>query len=71
MSPGPSGAGSGLAGPVGAHRFYERLGFVASHEGLKLDLSERTGSVSRSQMIAGRGSAGCQYRGSRWSGSVS
>ena len=31
---------------AGAHRFYERLGFVASHEGLKLDLSERTGSVS-------------------------
>jgi GNAT superfamily N-acetyltransferase len=26
----------------GAHRFYERLGFVASHEGMKLDLS-RTG----------------------------
>jgi GNAT superfamily N-acetyltransferase len=23
---------------VGAHRFYERLGFVASHEGLKLTL---------------------------------
>lgn len=24
-----------------AHRFYRRLGFVASHEGLKLDLSDR------------------------------
>ena len=23
-----------------AHRFYERLGFVASHEGMKLDLSQ-------------------------------
>ena len=23
---------------IDAHRFYERLGFVASHEGLKLDL---------------------------------
>lgn len=23
---------------AGAHRFYERLGFVASHEGMKLDL---------------------------------
>ena len=22
-----------------AHRFYERLGFVASHEGMKLDLT--------------------------------
>ena len=26
-----------------AHRFYERLGFVASHIGMKLDLSETTG----------------------------
>jgi GNAT superfamily N-acetyltransferase len=26
-----------------AHRFYERLGFVASHEGMKLDLSADTG----------------------------
>jgi len=29
-----------------AHRFYERLGFTASHEGLKLDLSDGNGSVS-------------------------
>lgn len=25
-----------------AHRFYERLGFVASHEGMKLDLTKRS-----------------------------
>lgn len=25
----------------GAHRFYERLGFVASHKGMKLDLASR------------------------------
>lgn len=24
-----------------AHRFYERLGFAASHEGMKLDLTKR------------------------------
>lgn len=24
-----------------AHRFYERLGFVASHDGIKLDLPKR------------------------------
>jgi GNAT superfamily N-acetyltransferase len=29
-----------------AHRFYDRLGFVASHEGLKLDLTGGNGSVS-------------------------
>ena len=29
-----------------AHRFYERLGFRATHEGLKLDLAGGTGSVS-------------------------
>lgn len=29
-----------------AHRFYTRLGFVASHEGLKLDLSSRPGGES-------------------------
>jgi GNAT superfamily N-acetyltransferase len=29
-------------GRTEAHRFYQRLGFVASHEGLKLDLSMRT-----------------------------
>jgi GNAT superfamily N-acetyltransferase len=29
-----------------AHRFYYRLGFVASHEGLKLDLTDGNGSVS-------------------------
>ncbi|HYN90211.1 MAG TPA: GNAT family N-acetyltransferase [Ardenticatenaceae bacterium] len=27
-----------------AHRFYERLGFVASHEGMKLDLTEKSAS---------------------------
>jgi hypothetical protein len=25
----------------GAHRFYERLGFVASHKGMKLELASR------------------------------
>jgi len=30
-----------------AHRFYERLGFVATHEGLKLDLTDGNGSVFR------------------------
>jgi GNAT superfamily N-acetyltransferase len=29
-----------------AHRFYERQGFVASHEGMKLDLTDGNGSVS-------------------------
>jgi len=29
-----------------AHRFYGRLGFTASHEGLKLDLTDGNGSVS-------------------------
>ena len=29
-----------------AHRFYDRLGFTASHEGLKLDLTDGNGSVS-------------------------
>ena len=31
---------------AGAHRFYERLGFAASHEGLKLHLTDGNGSVS-------------------------
>ena len=30
-----------------AHRFYERLGFTATHEGLKLDLTDGNGSVFR------------------------
>jgi hypothetical protein len=29
-----------------AHRFYERLGFVASHEGLKLELRAEDSSPS-------------------------
>jgi hypothetical protein len=29
-----------------ARRFYDRLGFAASHEGLKLDLTDGNGSVS-------------------------
>ncbi len=29
-----------------AHRFYDRLGFTASHQGLKLDLTDGNGSVS-------------------------
>ena len=30
---------------IDAHRFYERLGFTATHAGLKLDLTGRNGSV--------------------------